>query len=1124
MKLKCHQCTSAYLKNKLGCPYCYTRNLLSPKGTLREEELRSLSIYHEITVFCCISCRYFYITTEFQPQQSTSSYCCSQEECQDLLVFRQKTFDIQEFRYGGAIKCHASSVKVADYGKRFSYKKELGKGGNAEVLEFYDNHLQRSVAIKIPLDKRQNSLIEAEAKITAFLEHPNILPIYDFGKNSHGEAFFAMKKLEPKKNLMSISSKNEVEILSTFLQVCHAIDFSHSQNIIHLDLKPENILLGEHGEVIVSDWGVATFYAERCHKFVKGAVIGTIAYMPPEQLTGDPQYYQKACDIYALGAILFSLLTGQPPSVRRNKDLCWEKDALQIPSGKLSRPLHAIIQVATHPQAEKRYSSVHELISDIQSYLSEKDGAAFRQPWYTKLRRNISHHPKLFSVSISLFAFLLLAFSFFSVQYSRIYYECFYNFQNDQLLAAKKNYRDVQDLFSFLGRNFPLVKYAYYNEEFMENYLKFATDMEKIRFAFFRQYIKSETQENKTEHMIRLGSEMLQRLKKMKTASFSTDLRIQNYLKKTDFSKAKEELNSLLLLSKKFRGVLVSHQEAATLFSQMDQKIPANFKQPHQAVAFYFATQNWQKISDFTYENPHFYWGHYVHSIELFNKSDYKATLLATNTCLALQKKPELHHNRGSCFYYLEQYKQARQEYEKALSLDKHYIAAYLHLAILFRKLKEYNLALQYLDQAIALNPNSQNLYNSRGLVYQDLKLWPRSRQDFQKAIELSPRNPSFFNNRAVSYLKGKEYNKALADFGKAIHLNPKYYKAYSNRGSLYTQRGQYDEAMEDLYFVTNQFRGYLPAYINRSLVHLKQKKYSLALSDIEYVLKKDPTIALAYHVKGSIFQEQKKYRLAIKSFEKALELDSELVEAYTSLANTFDNLGKSSQAQELYVKALQLDPKNSDIHYNLGYCYEKGKEYDKALSQYTKAIELDPFSAMFFDERGSVYFYQKLFSHAQADFLEAIKLDPLYPNAYSNLATLFSYLGKYSFAIEYFDKAIELRPNFLLAHINRGYAYYQLKEYEKALEDWKKFLNIEKYPAFQEELCYCFYQQAKSYVEQGKIEAGIHSLSKAIENGFDNISLLDKDPKLQILKKRTSFQKLLQDLEKKNERNKKNK
>lgn len=320
--------------------------------------------------------------------------------------------------------------------ERFKDFKKIGEGGFSDIYSVFDSRTKKNIAFKYLKKKKasKNLIIRFfnEARITSFLEHPNIVPIHDFGFDKKGDLFFAMKLIKGEcfESILKKLKLNDLEtqkkyplskLLEIFKQVCDAISYAHSKGIIHRDLKPENIMIGDFGEVYVIDWGlykviesyenfVSELYEEGIDitdeeysndPFVSynsddNKVKGSIHYMSPEQALGDNLSVDELSDIYSLGAILFHILTldryidGQsskqiiekiknytvtPPHKLNSKRILGlevpypNSNFKHCPKNKIPKQLSNIAVKALKKDRAQRYPSVQALTKDIVRYL-----------------------------------------------------------------------------------------------------------------------------------------------------------------------------------------------------------------------------------------------------------------------------------------------------------------------------------------------------------------------------------------------------------------------------------------------------------------------------------------------------------------------------------------------------------------------------------------------------------------------------------------------------------------------------------------------------------------------------------------------------------------------------------
>ncbi|MBA2452656.1 MAG: protein kinase [Chloroflexia bacterium] len=203
---------------------------------------------------------------------------------------------------------------------RYSIEEEIGRGGMARVYRAHHPGLGRDVALKVLLPEITGDEVSVarflrEARAAAKLDHPNIVPIYDTGQ-ADGSYFIAMKLIEGR-TLRALVGERELavsEISDYLTQTASALDYAHERGIVHRDIKPENIMVDAAGKVTLTDFGIANL-TDEMSVTTTGAVIGTPAYMAPEQLRGEPATPRS--DIYALGILAYELLSGAPPFAGR---------------------------------------------------------------------------------------------------------------------------------------------------------------------------------------------------------------------------------------------------------------------------------------------------------------------------------------------------------------------------------------------------------------------------------------------------------------------------------------------------------------------------------------------------------------------------------------------------------------------------------------------------------------------------------------------------------------------------------------------------------------------------------------------------------------------------------------
>jgi serine/threonine protein kinase len=290
-----------------------------------------------------------------------------------------------------------------EFSTRYVEGEMLGEGGMGAVRTLYDTVIGREIAMKVIKSEHRNRSEMAarflrEARVQGQLEHPAIVPVHEVGTTPEGDVYFTMKRLRGTTLSAAIVARRDEpnarsssalrRMLSAFGNVCLAVDFAHSRGVVHRDLKPDNIVLGDFGEVYVLDWGIAKIQdsAERdpieqrakpLEVTLPGSVLGTLAYMAPEQARGDLEHVDRRSDVYSLGVILFEILALE--RLHRAKsytELAFSalnppdrSPARRAPSRDVAVELDAVVLKATEVDRDARFATARELAEAIERYL-----------------------------------------------------------------------------------------------------------------------------------------------------------------------------------------------------------------------------------------------------------------------------------------------------------------------------------------------------------------------------------------------------------------------------------------------------------------------------------------------------------------------------------------------------------------------------------------------------------------------------------------------------------------------------------------------------------------------------------------------------------------------------------
>ena len=376
--------------------------------------------------------------------------------------------------------------------ERYDIRREHARGGMGRIMLARDQAIGRDIALKelLPGMGSSNSIpgsvpqqytndsggIEErflrEAKITGQLEHPNIVPVYEIGKHEDGGIYYTMRfvrgqtladRLREIRKDETLNKQEKlaarIRLLDSFVDVCQAIAYAHSKGVIHRDLKPENIMLGDFGETQVLDWGLARVKGHEDKALrdlqkgtlalsksliesdsqaltLDGSIVGTPAYMPPEQARGELENVDEKSDVYALGAVLYQILTGHPPYEGPMAALIVQQvlggPPLRVTARERDVPpeLQALVEKAMAREKKDRVGSALELASEVKAFRDGRTLGSYQYSAAEMFKRYVRQHRTTVGVGVLGFLLLIAGTIFFLQQLTD---------QRDQAMAAQRD-------------------------------------------------------------------------------------------------------------------------------------------------------------------------------------------------------------------------------------------------------------------------------------------------------------------------------------------------------------------------------------------------------------------------------------------------------------------------------------------------------------------------------------------------------------------------------------------------------------------------------------------------------------------------------------------------------------
>jgi serine/threonine protein kinase/formylglycine-generating enzyme required for sulfatase activity len=343
--------------------------------------------------------------------------------CQQFDSTEDRQSDLPDRQLEEHVQVRLQQLRAAGVDRKYVRREAIGQGGMAQVFRAWDTRLHRELAVKVVRETATNSDMVgrlarflSEAHVTARLEHPGIVPTYDLGHGEDG-LFFTMRLVRGRtlREVARLARRKEqgwtlTRALQVVLKVCETMAYAHGRGVVHRDLKPANVMVGEFGQVYVVDWGLALGRSQESGGAAasdaadsaalptishEGMVLGTPSYMAPEQARGESR--GPLLDVYALGCILYELLTGFPPyltGVKVKSAQQVHEELLEGPptavlrlNPKVPEELIAICNKAMQRDPSNRYGSAEVLAADLQAFLDTRVVRAFESGALAQLRK-----------------------------------------------------------------------------------------------------------------------------------------------------------------------------------------------------------------------------------------------------------------------------------------------------------------------------------------------------------------------------------------------------------------------------------------------------------------------------------------------------------------------------------------------------------------------------------------------------------------------------------------------------------------------------------------------------------------------------------------------------------------
>jgi serine/threonine protein kinase/Flp pilus assembly protein TadD len=970
-----------------------------------------------------------------------------------------------------------SGSRQADWPKVPGYQitRRLGEGGMGVVYEARQVGLNRRVALKMiqggasaRMELVARFRIEAEA--VARLRHPNILQIFDIGEVD-GSPFVSLELLEGGRLADRLTGTPlpglpSAEMVAT---LALAVEAAHQGGIIHRDLKPTNVLFSADGMPKIADFGLAKRLDSDDGQTETGQVLGSPSYMAPEQARGHVRGIGPTADVYALGAILYEMLTGRPPfkGESRIETIRQVVEDDPLAPAKLvplvARDLETICLKCLNKDPARRYPAAKALAEDLGRFCRGEPIKARPTPFWERGAKWARRHPLKAAASVLtlLLSLGLIAGRFDHEQKLFARQTAGLNLLQKAELAQSQGELEASQL--ELSEFLPTIK----DEQRLESLAVRVADKRK-RIGDRLQALESEQAK---ENQLRADRNDLHRFRAMRNEAqlYAARLMVVDPVEHQKTLRA-TVLAALAFYARDPQAPATAWRLREPLSAALDPAEQSEVKAACHDLLLILAealaaTEGLEILDVAARLQPEPTLGYHLLRA---------ACLAGSNDSAGRARESELVRNLKpvSAFDHLllarEQFARAQHKghgqlapaevrqaihlSQAAIRLDPDQLGARLLLAVVYFNSQRFSEAKTNLDTCIRSAPNLLGLYLFRALVsgeegakallstkesktrfvewqLEAADAFTAALDDYRRALELRPNADLRYVllvNRGGMYLRAGRLAEATADIEEAVKLNAKPYHAHALLANIREHQGRLDEAAVALDHAIERQPDRPELYRARSMLLVRphdeeggksreptpgQRALAIrALEDSIHVGADDsPQTADDHAERGRLLFASGKTAEALAAYDAALSIVPDDLKALRLRAVALLALEKYDDVLAACTAYLKQGKPSADLLELRGQARLARKDFDGAISDYTVALSLSPRSPALYNHRGWAYLLADSFKLALADFDEAIELDPVLSHAHSGRGLARVNLGSWREALADVDKAVRL-------------------------------------------------------------------------------------------------------------------
>ncbi len=1039
---------------------------------------------------------------------------------------------------GESLKTEEGERRFGDY----RIRREIGRGGMGTVFEAIQESLGRRVALKVlpgsfALDPKRVERFRREARATARIHHPNIVPVYEVGEDQ-GTHYYTMEYVdgtsldelleraradtaakEPRRGSSTSDPAYIAHAVEQIAAVADGLQEAHELGLIHRDVKPSNLLVDRDGRYVLVDFGLV--HETDAQTLTRsGEMIGTLSYMPPEQVSRSP--VDRRADIYSLGMTLYEILTLRVPFERRTEHETQRAILFEEPAPprrfnpRLNRDLETILLRALEKNPERRYATAGAMASDLRRFLRYEPIEARPLSGLTRLARRIWRHRGKVAAAAAILVLLLTTASLLLWINYKNYLERVKNYEPSVLrevlrmqmgrlnifedvaeigsplegdtqrgvahaLAQGKGLEPIQEAVRRLGEIGGIVgdrPEAFYHQA--RGFLLLGRSEEALRSV--EQSIASQPDFIpaiilKSAILKKRGDlpgaqEVRESVQRLRGSGWTEHwLEAQEAREERRWDDVADALGKLIELE--IRG------KPPYLGSSVETRLGRG--------RAYLKARDFEKAEE-----------DFLQAKGIWSRSLEPSLLLGMTRYVAgHEEKAEetfeelfrIASSRDDAAIGIVSIYGALHDYDRAIRWTRKVAAGLVRDLLML----EFLLVTGKLDEALDLakktvteHPKSSRGRFTLGKVYGYLGNRKKVRKAYSEAFRLDPGDPEICDFFSWVLERSGELEEAERLLKRAIDLDPGF---HGSLGQYYYRRGMWEDALEEVRkaIEVNPTSGQAHNLYQRTLAGLGRVDEAIEMYQKALARNPDDGFTL-YQLARILSHHQEKPAEALPLFERALALNPRLYFAHRELGDILRNLGRLEEAVSCYERALEIHPYSQGIRMALGEAYLAQGRSEEGLALLRAILRQVPVYYAAEDRIRNVFRNQGRLEELILEYQKAAERLPESGHVRYFLAGALEFAGRYQDAIEACKKVIDNDPYQPGVHCRRAFCEAQLGDLDSAEESFQRSLNLYPMGGWA-----WFGLGYHVHLPRKKVDEAIEAIQKGIELVPDNVYMREE-------------------------------